>query len=97
MYPGVGAAGAVYLHRLAGQAAEHPFQLALDGLVRVALDLPAPVAGAVVLDGEFVVVHGASLPGKSVPETGRFGKLYLGFSNGMIYVIMLPKMQKNLK
>ena len=78
VYAGIGAAGAVQLHRLTGQAAEHPFHLALNGLVGVSLHLPATVAGAVILNGEFVIVHDLFPPGKSVPETERFGKGILG-------------------
>lgn len=57
MDSGVGAAGALHLHRCTVQLAQHALQLALNGVSRVALHLPAAVPAAVVLNGQLVVLH----------------------------------------
>ena len=55
MDTGVGAARADDVHRMALQRAQHGLQLPLDGIL-VRLALPAEKAGAVVGDGEPVVL-----------------------------------------
>ena len=52
----IGAACADDLHRLAGQTAQHRFELALNG-VPVRLALPAEKPCAVIGNGKFIVLH----------------------------------------
>ena len=57
----VGAAGPVDIHGLPGHDPEDLFQLLLDGIVGIALFLPAVVAGAIVLDEHSIILHNCIL------------------------------------
>ena len=59
VYARVGAAGAVDLHILPQQAAQQVLQFGLNGIGRVALALPAAVAGAVIGQRKLeIALHG---------------------------------------